>query len=264
MHEISFERSQDIRHAYILSSPSEEVAYSQAIRIAQAAVCRGSSPFPCGNCSSCRKTFENKHPDVLIIERLSDDKGKKKKEILVSQIRDISVDVAVLPNEAPRKVYIIREAETMNEEAQNAALKLLEEAPNGALFVLCTSNPVRLLPTVRSRCIELNFSSDEDAADDEIKSLSDEYLKRVSGGNAFAVWQFCEENNSLSIQEMTAFCLCTAQTLTDMLCLRESSLGMSVAKMLSLEQLMEKCLNYLKVNVNVKQVFGLLETAWNG
>ena len=197
---------------------------------------------------------------MRVIARLEEN-GKKKREILVSQIREISADAAVLPNEAPRKVYLIREADTVNEEAQNAALKLLEEPPNACIFLLCAENPERLLSTVRSRCVELSFSSADAASSPESAALAEEYLKKVSEGDLFALWQFCEDSNSISIQEMTEFCLCTAQRITDMLCGRCSRLGMSEDRLLQLEKLMEQCIRYLKVNVTVKQVFGLLEAA---
>ena len=260
MPEMRFASPDQIRQAYILSSPDGETAAAAALDIAGAAVCRGAPPLPCRSCAACRKVAAGTHPDVRVIARLEEN-GKKKREILVSQIREISADAAVLPNEAPRKVYLIREADTMNEEAQNAALKLLEEPPNACIFLLCTENPERLLSTVRSRCVELSFSSADTASSPESAALAEEYLKKVSEGDLFALWQFCEDSNSISIQEMTEFCLCTAQRITDMLCGRADALGMSASRLFALERLMEQCIRYLKVNVNVKQVFGLLEAA---
>ena len=65
---------------------------------------------------------EDIHPDVITLGRLEDDKGRLKREIGVDQIRSLSADAYIMPNEAGRKVYLIREAETMNIPAQNAAL----------------------------------------------------------------------------------------------------------------------------------------------
>ena len=259
MKEICFPSAENIRHAYIISSPDPQAAFSQALRIAQAAVCRGNAPLPCLRCSACRKTALGTHPDVTVTERLIDDKGKQKREILVGQIRQLSADAVILPNEAPGKVYIIRDADTMNEEAQNAALKLLEEPPNHAVFLLCVSNAERLLATVRSRCEEHSVPAAAAADNAEMAALAEEYLKKVSANDAFALWQFCESNNTLSYQEMTDFCLAAAQKITDMLCGRCPSSGMTQHQLLAREKLMEKCVRYLKVNVNVKQVFALLE-----
>lgn len=263
MQVLRFSSQEEIRHAYILSSPSREIAFAQALQIAQAAVCRGHAPFPCGECESCGKVSRLTHPDVRVISRLADDKGKPKQAIIVDQVREIVSDAVVLPNEASRKVYIFQEADLMNIEAQNAALKLLEEPPNGAVLLLCVTNSSRLLTTVRSRCIELSFAGAADEGTDSVSALSETFLKTAASGNAFALWQFCEDNNSLSFQDMTAFCTETALRLTDMLCFRRDAMGMSPERLLSLEKLMEKCIRALKVNVNVKQVFGLIAVSPN-
>ena len=260
MPELTFRSAEEIRHAYILSSPSAEASLQAAMRIAGAAVCRGSAPLPCGRCPACRKTAAGVHPDIQIISRTENEKGQKKRELTVDQIRAVSSDAAILPNEAPRKVYIFREAETMNPEAQNAALKLLEEPPNGAVLLLCTSNAVRLLSTVRSRCVEINIPAETAESNENLQKLAEAFLKTVSSGSRFALWKFCEDNNSLSIQEMTDFCLSAIQKVTDMLCSRCDRLGMSEEQLFSTEQLLETCVRYLSVNVNVKQVFSLLET----
>ena len=142
-----------LSHAYLISAPDMQAALAQVGELAAAAVCTGGGKKPCHQCRACHKVAENIHPDVITIARLEDDKGRPKREIGVDQIRQLSADACVMPNEAARKVYIIREAETMNIPAQNAALKLLEEPPLGALFLLCTTNASQLLPTVRSRCV---------------------------------------------------------------------------------------------------------------
>ena len=260
MPELTFRSAEEIRHAYILSSPSTDAAVQAAMRIAGAAVCRGSAPLPCGRCPACRKAEAGVHPDIQVISRPENEKGQKKREMTVDQIRTVSSDAAILPNEAPRKVYIFLEAETMNTEAQNAALKLLEEPPNGAVLLLCTSNAVRLLSTVRSRCVEINIPADSAENSENLQALVNAYLKTVASGSRFALWKFCEDNNGLSIQEMTDFCLSAIQEITDMLCARHDSLGMSRELLFSTEQLLETCVRYLSVNVNVKQVFSLLET----
>ena len=260
MSELTFRSAEEIRHAYILSSPSADSSLLAAMRIAEAAVCRGDVPLPCGRCPACRKAAAGVHPDIQLISRLENEKGQKKRELTVDQIRAVSSDAAILPNEAPRKVYIFQEAETMNPEAQNAALKLLEEPPNGAVLLLCTSNAVRLLSTVRSRCVEINIPADSAESSENLQNLANAYLKAVSSGSRFALWKFCEDNNNLSFQEMTDFCLFAIQEITNMLCSRRDRMGMSEQLLFSTEQLLETCVRYLSVNVNVKQVFSLLET----
>lgn len=116
---------------------------------------------------------------------MTDDKGRPKREIMVDQVQRKAADASILPNEAERKVYVIHEAELMNESAQNAALKLLEEPPAWVVFILCTVNSERLLPTVRSRCTEIS-SGGEKQMDAAMKKLASDYLKAVAAGTGCA------------------------------------------------------------------------------
>lgn len=263
MREIRFKNADSIGHAYIISSASTDSAYGAALQIAQAAVCKSSGQVPCCKCEACRKAAGQTHPDVLTIDRQRDDKGKVKNLVSVEQVREASSDAVILPNEAPRKVYIFREAAYMNVQAQNAALKFLEEPPNGAVVILCVINSEQLLATVRSRCTEINISEEpgeNTSEDSEILLLAEGYIKAVAAGNQFALWRFCEEHNSLSIRELEAVSLAVMQILTDMLCRRRDACGLSREELLHLTKLISRCLDYLKLNVNVKQIFGLLET----
>lgn len=253
---ITFDSADQIRHAYIISSADIDTSAEAAEKIAMAAVCRGSGKLPCGICSACAKVRKGIHPDVKTVERLADDKGKLKREITVAQIREVSADAIVFPNESRYKIYIFREADCMNTEAQNAALKLLEEPPKGVILLLCVTNPSALLATVRSRCIELNLYGEKNR-DGNFENLASEYLDLAAKGNAFELWKWCERNNTLSVPEMSQFALCTAEMITDMLCGRKEA-RMSAEKLMNLERLMEKCLRYLEVNVGVKQLFGLI------
>ena len=145
--------SERIPHACLICASSAEAALDKARELASRAVCSGTGLLkPCGACRDCRKVAAGIHPDVITLTRAADDKGRQKQNITVDQIRALSADAIVLPNEAKRKVYIIDGAETMNPAAQNAALKLLEEPPAAVVFLLCTVRPMQLLETVRSRC----------------------------------------------------------------------------------------------------------------
>ena len=176
--------SERIPHACLICAPSAEAALEKARELAARAVCSGTGLLkPCGACRDCRKVAAGIHPDVITLTRAVDDKGKQKQNITVDQIRTLSADAIVLPNEAKRKVYIIDGAETMNPAAQNAALKLLEEPPAAVVFLLCTVRPMQLLETVRSRCalVKLQGAEDPEGPDEAAQELAAGYLKAVPG-----------------------------------------------------------------------------------
>ena len=140
-----------LSHAYILSGPEGVGKHTLAGILAAALVCSGGGDLPCGQCAGCRKAREDIHPDI---QRF----GGDGKDINVAQVRALRSDAYIRPNEAPRKVYILENAQSMNDSAQNAMLKLLEEGPPYAAFLLLTDNAAALLATVRSRCEELALS----------------------------------------------------------------------------------------------------------
>ena len=246
-------------HACLISAPTQEACLKRARALAAAAVCSGEGKKPCGVCRDCRKVQAGIHPDVVTLSRLTDDKGKQKQNITVDQIRALSADAVILPNEAACKVYIIDEAETMNPAAQNAALKLLEEPPQGVVFLLCATKPMQLLETVRSRCALLKLTGEaapEEA--EEAAALAAAYLKAVNTRDATQIFRWCAQNEGLDPQAMAAFLEALRARLTDMLCRREKSGRLSAAELMALCALADRCTQYLKVNTNVKQLFGLL------
>ena len=253
--------SERIPHASLICAPSREAALDKARELAAKAVCSGNALLkPCGVCRDCRKVQGGIHPDVITLSRASDDKGKQKQNITVDQIRALSADAIVLPNEAARKVYIIDEAETMNPAAQNAALKLLEEPPAAVVFLLCTVRPMQLLATVRSRCtlVKLPGAENPEGPDEAAAALAAGYLKAVNSRDEAQLYRWCAQNENLDTQAMGDFLEALRLRLSDMLCLRVKGGRLSRAELLGLYRLSERCTRYLKVNTNVKQLFGLL------
>lgn len=139
-----------LSHAYILSGPAGAGKRTLARVLAAAFVCRGQGDKPCLSCPDCRKAMGGIHPDISVI-------GDDGKDINVAQVRALRSDAYVRPNEAGRKVYILENAQTMNASAQNAMLKLLEEGPAYAAFLLLSENAGGILETVRSRCETLTL-----------------------------------------------------------------------------------------------------------
>ena len=137
-----------ISHFYLISGPEGSGKRTLAQILASAILC-GRENAPSGRCSVCRKTADGNHPDVITV---TDPEHKNVAVKIVRQYRD---DVFIRPNEANHKIYIF--PQELGIEGQNALLKVLEEPPQYAVFILLTDNPEKILPTVRSRCTELNL-----------------------------------------------------------------------------------------------------------
>ncbi len=137
-----------ISHFYLISGPEGAGKKTLAKLLAAASLCRGHDR-PCLKCPACRKVMENNHPDFITVE------DPEHKNVAVKIIRQFRDDVFIRPNESDRKVYQF--PQEMGIEGQNALLKILEEPPSYGVFLLLSDNPEKLLPTVRSRCVELKL-----------------------------------------------------------------------------------------------------------
>ncbi len=105
---------------------------------------------PCGKCLTCRKVADGNHPDLIHVTH------EKPNVLAVGEVREQVVNsVALFPYEAELKIYVIPDADLMNEAAQNAILKTIEEPPSYVVILLLAENANRLLPTIRSRCLTL-------------------------------------------------------------------------------------------------------------
>ncbi len=242
-----------LSHAYIVSSASESARMDKAYALAQKMLCSSEGERPCGVCRDCRKVKAHIHPDLTLIERMADDKGNRKKEILVDQVRDMGADAYVLPNEAAEKVYIIADADTMNEQAQNAALKLFEEPPAGVHFILCAANPERLLVTVRSRCVQINCAGSEEPDSEEAAELAREFFALSQSGDEPGLTAWCFEHEKLTPAQLGDFLLALKRKFVSAL----TSDGDKRRIMKNIE-LIDRCAAYQTVNTGVKHILGLL------
>ncbi|MCQ2455215.1 MAG: hypothetical protein MJ090_03630 [Clostridia bacterium] len=139
-------KSGRIPHSFMIEGGSFDERLDYALYLAKAIVCTGENK-PCGNCRQCQITDSGSNVDIAFLEP-----EDKKKFISVGQIRNLRNDAFVLPHSAEKKVYIIKNAELMNEQAQNAFLKILEEPPKSVVFILLTESRTLQLETVVSRC----------------------------------------------------------------------------------------------------------------
>lgn len=139
-----------ISHFYLISGPEGAGKHTLANLLAQAILCEGKQK-PCGTCLACRKVQENKHPDFITVD------DPQKKTVTVDLIRQARTDIYIQPNEAAHKIYLFPRAQDMGLPGQNALLKVLEEPPEYGVFILLCDSPEKLLPTVRSRCVQLRM-----------------------------------------------------------------------------------------------------------
>ncbi|MGN6485327.1 MAG: ATP-binding protein [Thermomicrobiales bacterium] len=153
------------RHAFILTGPDAIGKRTLALAFASALVCeRPPAPgIPCGACSRCRRTQRGVHPDVTVAD-LTTQAGAEKASstsrntsLNIATVRDISANVALRPVEAAWRVVIVDDVETMQETAQEAFLKTLEEPPAYTVILLLTSDIDLLLPTILSRCVTISM-----------------------------------------------------------------------------------------------------------
>ena len=134
-------------HAIIFSGSGDRMA---AARFAAAAMeCQAEAGRPCLQCRQCRKVMEDIHPDVQTVQ------DPDHRELPVDLLRRLRQDAYIRPNDGAAKVYIFPDCDALNQRDQNVLLKLVEEGPGYAAFLFCAENPGVLLPTVRSRCVEL-------------------------------------------------------------------------------------------------------------
>ena len=132
--------------ACVLEGGTAEQRLALAKEVAGALVCKADGARPCGHCDACRKAESGNHPDIQVV---GPENGRK--TVAVDTVRTMRDDAFILPNEADRKVYIIDPADSMQDYAQNALLKILEEPPLYANFLLLCTSKASLLPTVLSR-----------------------------------------------------------------------------------------------------------------
>ena len=156
----------ELPQACIIAGPAGSGRHTLARILAQALVCERSEleERPCGLCRHCRKAAEGIHPDVIWVDQFTgpEDKGA---EVKIAAARALRQDAYIRPNEAARKVYLIDRP--LNGNAQNALLKLLEDGPDYAAFLILTDNAASLLETVRSRCLLFQTTpSEENALED--------------------------------------------------------------------------------------------------
>lgn len=147
-----------VGHAYLFSGPRGVGKTTTARLIAMTANCQSAGKKPCGECESCLAVRAGTHPDVLEIDAASNNS--------VEDVRDLREKVGLAAMRGGKKIYILDEAHMMSRAAFNALLKTLEEPPEHVIFILATTEPEKILPTIMSRCQHYRFRrlTDEEIA----------------------------------------------------------------------------------------------------
>jgi DNA polymerase-3 subunit delta' len=183
-----------VPHAVLLVGPASVGKYALALDLAAALLCTGAADAgrPCRDCRGCRLVEHGNHPDLHLLApggagnqiRIGEDQHPEP-----GTIRRLSIDLALLPVEGGARVSVIRDAQRMNDVAQSALLKTLEEPPPATTLVLCVDDEEQLLPTIRSRCARIRLGT---VATRDVESLLEERgladaptaarLARLAGG----------------------------------------------------------------------------------
>jgi hypothetical protein len=161
-----------VPHAYLFSGPAGAPLVDTALALAAALNCQTSIDLrnasalrsapakpelagnACGECDACAKIIGGIHPDVVTLVR----EGAANIVPIESVRNQVIARIGLPPHEADVRVFIVEEATAMAPPAANALLKTLEEPPGRTLFILCTTAPEQLLPTIRSRCQRVRFA----------------------------------------------------------------------------------------------------------
>ena len=148
----------------------------------------------------------------------------------------------------------------MNLNAQNAFLKLLEEPPQSAAFILAAASPELLLPTVRSRCALLRDPAEQLQESDEIRTLAEDYLRAVASQDRLTLLRWCLAQEGMDAQMLAAFLPAVQHRLVQLLAEPDETV---LPQALCAQQLrlMETCENYRRANVGTKHIFGLLSVS---
>lgn len=177
-----------IVHAQLFEGPDGTGKKTAAKLLARSMNCTGAGEKPCNLCPSCLQFLSGNTPNLIEIK-------PEKNVIKIGQVREEILKKIALRPDTGRMFILIHEADKMNENAQNALLKTLEEAPEYAVFILLTDKPGALLPTIRSRCAALRFAplNEEETAEilinegvDEKRAMEEAHLSEGSPGRALS------------------------------------------------------------------------------
>ena len=247
------------QHAILITGGSAQDRADAALRLAMTKLCTAPGQRPCGVCAQCRKVRAGIHPDLSFLRPTNG-------LIRVDDVRTMRSDAFVLPGEAELRVFVIENAELMNEAAQNSALKILEEPPEHAAFLLETALPDALLPTVRSRCALLRLPG---APEPEPPEQAVRLVSLLARRDRPELALLCKSLEQLPRPEFSAFlsgcCLLLEQALRCKLsservsaAAQEAAQRLSAGSLLGLIRSLEQISKYCENNCGMGHMAGLM------
>lgn len=143
-----------VPHAYLFCGPAGAGKMTTALALATAIQCIDAPGRGCGQCVACDKIAAGIHPDVQVLARQG-----AAQIIPIETIRSqVITKLGLPPHEGNARIFLVEEASSLAPASANALLKTLEEPPQRTHFILCTTAPDQLLPTIRSRCQRVMFA----------------------------------------------------------------------------------------------------------
>jgi DNA polymerase-3 subunit delta' len=183
-----------LAHGYLFTGDTLEDLEALAATLAKTLNClqpvrapNGTPIDACDACLNCRRIDHGNHPDVYWIRPES-----KLRVILMDQIRDLIASISLKPSEARHKVAIIVAADRLSIQTANAFLKTLEEPPANSVLILLTTDPQRLIETILSRCLRLNFGGEGfRSADSKDTAWLQVFAQRAASDDKSLISRYC-------------------------------------------------------------------------
>ena len=193
-------------HAIVLQGEAGTGKRTLAKLLAKALTCRNREDAPCGECPSCIRADAGSHPDIRIAEG-----SGKTRSLSVDTVKAITSDAYRMPEEADVNVYILLMGGNTSAAAQNKLLKVIEEPPDSAVFLLVCDSAEQLLPTIRSRVQSFTLKPPplEEAAAyvEQAAGIDGETARRLAdlcGGNIGRMLEEAKGGTAAQVQEIAA------------------------------------------------------------
>ena len=233
-----------LSHAYIFKG---EEAEDQAYALAASLCCIGSvEERPCGKCQVCRNILAETYPDCRVIE-------PEKGVLRIEAMRAMAVQAQLAAIDGDWKIFIIKQADRMTDEAANNVLKLLEEPPERTVFILITQQPEQLLPTIISRCQLFVFGRDlakaEKMPDGQMLIEAERFLRNLPRIQIYEVLLLSRQREKREEQREFLYALLHV---LHQAAVGQIELPMAYGYLLRSETMVESSLELMDNNVNQK------------